>query len=299
MTNENKLHPVIVTIANDKYALSLAVMLKSIEVNLCPNALVKVYILFKDFSEESIKQIDSSINSEVLKLTWIVVNDDGLIDLKVDGHISIDTYYRLLIEDYFPNYSKVIFLDADVIIETSITTLWNLEVRNKHLLAVPLMSKYSGLVSGTRGLPSYKLIGIPGDTRTFNAGVMVLNLDLWRRDSISQTVTKYLKEYKEHILWWDQDGLNAILYDKWQPLHARWNAITSHLIYQQDSLLTKEEFEDVRSAPFIIHYAGPFKPWRSNYEGPFENIFIKYLNELSSNYFNELYNNLKSIKVTQ
>lgn len=211
MTNENKPYPVIVTIANDEYALSLAVMLKSIEVNLKPNTIAKAYILIKNFSEESIKQINNSIKSEILKLNWIVVEDDGLVDLKVDGHISIDTYYRLLIEDYFPQYSKVIFLDADVIIETSITTLWNLEVGNNHLLAVPLTSKYSGFVSGTRGLPSYKLIGIPSDTRTFNAGVMVLNLDLWRRDSISQSVTKYLKKYNEHILWWDQDGLNAIL----------------------------------------------------------------------------------------
>ena len=298
MTNENKPYPVIVTIANDEYALSLAVMLKSIEVNLKPNTIAKAYILIKNFSEESIKQINNSIKSEILKLNWIVVEDDGLVDLKVDGHISIDTYYRLLIEDYFPQYSKVIFLDADVIIETSITTLWNLEVGNNHLLAVPLTSKYSGFVSGTRGLPSYKLIGIPSDTRTFNAGVMVLNLDLWRRDSISQSVTKYLKKYNEHILWWDQDGLNAILYNKWQPIHPRWNAITSHLISQQDSLLTKEEFEDVRTAPLIIHYAGPLKPWRSNYEGPFENIFIKYLNKLSSNYFNKIYDKLTSISAT-
>jgi len=273
MANENKSYPVIVTIANDEYALALAVMLKSIETNLSANTTGRVYILIKDFSKESIMQINNSIQSEKLELNWIVVKDDGIKELKVDGHISIDTYYRLLIEEHFPQYSKVIFLDADVIVETSITELWNLEVDNTHLLAVPLTSKHSGFVNGTRGLPSYKLIGIPSDTRTFNAGVMVLNLNFWRRDSVSQSVIKYLREYNEHILWWDQDGLNAILYNKWQPIHAKWNAITSHLIFQQDSLLTKEEFKEVCSSPFIIHYAGPLKPWHSNYEGPFERIF--------------------------
>ena len=299
MANETNSYPIIVTIANDVYALALAVMLKSVEANLKPKATVKVYILIKDFSKETIKQINDSIKTEFLELNWFVIKDDEIKELKVDGHISIDTYYRLLIEEHFPHYSKVIFLDADVIVKTSITELWDLEIDNIHLLAAPLTSKHSGLVSGARGLPSYKLIGIPSDTRTFNAGVMVLNLNLWRRDSISKLVLKYLREYKEYVLWWDQDGLNAILHNRWKPIHPRWNVITSHFILQEDSLLTKEEFEDVCSAPFIIHYAGPSKPWHCNYEGPFEHIFLDYLNRLSSKFFNKMYTNLKSININK
>ena len=143
MANENKSYPVIVTIANDEYALALAVMLKSIETNLSANTTGRVYILIKDFSKESIMQINNSIQSEKLELNWIVVKDDGIKELKVDGHISIDTYYRLLIEEHFPQYSKVIFLDADVIVETSITELWNLEVDNTHLLACLLYTSPS------------------------------------------------------------------------------------------------------------------------------------------------------------
>ena len=299
MVNSNNSYPVLVTIANDSFALALAVMLKSVELNLKPNTIVKVYILIKDIKKETINQIHNSIQSELLELNWIVVNDDGLKDLKVNGHISIHTYYRLLIEEHFPNFSKVIYLDADVITNTSISELWSLEVGNNHLMAVPLTSKFSGFVCGPRGLPSYKLLGIPSDTRTFNAGVMVLNLDLWRRDSISQSVIKYLRKYNQYVLWWDQDGLNAILYDKWIPMHAKWNAITSHLIAKQDSLMTEKEFDEVYSAPFIIHFAGPSKPWHSNYDGHFESIFIDYLNKLSSRYFNKMYENLKSIKLNQ
>ena len=92
MANENNSYPVVVTIANDEYALALAVMLKSIERNLIPNATVKVYILIKDFSKVAINQINNSIQSEILELNWVVVKDDGIKELKVDGHISIDTY---------------------------------------------------------------------------------------------------------------------------------------------------------------------------------------------------------------
>jgi lipopolysaccharide biosynthesis glycosyltransferase len=285
--------PVVVTIANDEYSLTLAVMLKSIETNLKSGTKAKIYILNKNLNQKSKDQISNSLKSEILELNWVDINEEKIQGLKVDGHISIETYYRLLIEECFPQYSKVIYLDADIVVTTSICELWNLEFNNKHLLAVPISSKKSGFVNGERGLPSYKLLDIPCTTRTFNAGVMVLNLNLWRRDSISQLVIKYLREYKDHVLWWDQDGLNAILYNKWLPLNTKWNAMTSHLISQQDSLLTKIEFEEVCSRPFIIHFAGPLKPWYSNYEGPFQNIFLEYVNELSSNYFTSIYDTLK------
>ena len=286
--------PVVVTIANDKYLLTLAVMLKSIEINLKYDSKAKIYILNNGLNQESKTQISNSLESEILELNWVDVNEEKIQGLKVDGHISIDTYYRLLIEEYFTEYSKIIYLDADVIVKTSICELWNFEFDGKHLLAVPLTSKKSGFVNGERGLPSYKLLDIPSTTRTFNAGVMVLNLNLWRQDLISQSVIKYLRDYNEHVLWWDQDGLNAILYNKWLPISTKWNAITSHLISQQDSLLSKKEFEEVCTTPFIIHYAGPLKPWHSNYEGLFENIFSEYVEKLSSPYFAKMYDELKN-----
>jgi lipopolysaccharide biosynthesis glycosyltransferase len=291
--NNIKSYPIVVTIANDEYSLTLAVMLKSIETNLKYGTKPKIYILNKNLNQKAKEQISNSLTSEILELHWIDINEEKIHGLKVDGHISIDTYYRLLIEEYFPQYPKVIYLDADVIVATSICELWNLEFHNSHLLAVPITSKKSGFVNGERGIPSYKLLNIPSTTRTFNAGVMVLNLTLWRRDLISQSVIKYLREYKEHVLWWDQDGLNAILYNKWLPINTKWNAMAIHLISRQDSLLTKIEFEEVCSKPFIIHYAGPLKPWHSNYKGLFKDIFLEYVNKLCSNYFTKVYEALK------
>lgn len=274
-------------------------MLKSIETNLTFGTKAKIYILNKCLNQKIKDQINGCLQPEILELNWVDIKQESLEGLKVDGHISIDTYYRLLIEEYFPQYSKVIYLDADVVVTTSIYKLWNLEFENKHLLAVPITSKKSGFVNGERGVPSYKLLDIPSTTRTFNAGVMVLNLSLWRRDLISQAVIKYLREYQEHVLWWDQDGLNAILYNKWLPLNTKWNAMASHLISQEDSLLTKTEFEEVCLSPFIIHYAGPVKPWHSNYEGLFEDIFLNYVNKLSSKYFIRMYSALRTINRKQ
>jgi lipopolysaccharide biosynthesis glycosyltransferase len=277
--------PIIVTAANNKYCLPLAVMLKSVEGNLPEDVQATVYILIKQFDKHSKQEVETSLDTNKLKIHWIAVNEARLRGLKVDGHISIDTYYRLLIEDLFPQHSKVIYLDADIIVNSSICELWDNEFEGKHLLATPIAARESGFVSGTRGVPSYKILGIPGTTRTFNAGVMVLNLELWRRDSVSDMVFEYLRKHSEYVLWWDQDGLNAMLHEKWLPLPAIWNVMTGHLnLFStwEDSLLTPKEFHDVWNRPGIIHYAGPSKPWLPNYEGPFYDTFLNYLNKLSS-----------------
>ena len=162
--------------------------------------------------------------------------------------------------------------------------MWRANFKGKHLLAVPMASKKSGIVSGERGLPSYQLLGIPNDTRTFNAGVLILNLKLWRKDNISQQVIQYLIKYHDYVLWWDQDGLNAILYNKWRPLSSIWNVMTNHLdafSTWEDSLLSKRVYQRILKSPAIIHYAGPSKPWHSDYAGQFKNLHTEYATHIS------------------
>jgi lipopolysaccharide biosynthesis glycosyltransferase len=278
-------NPIIVTAANEDYSYPLSVMLKSLEMNLDNECKATVFILFSSFSDQSKKESTDSINPNKLIISWVEVNHDKLHELKIDGHISIATYYRLLIEETFPEFDKVIYMDADLIVTRCICKLWNSTFRKKHLLAVPHAS---------RGLPSYRVLGIPENTRTFNAGVLILNLKLWRKDEISKMVIEYLKKYHEYVLWWDQDGLNAILYDKWVPLSAVWNVMTNHLVTfnsWQDSLLSKQSFRKVWNTPSIIHYAGPSKPWLPNYDGPFQNLFFEYANQLEEIYCINFSNN--------
>ncbi len=272
--------PIIITAANEEYAFPLSVMLKSLESNLEAICHVTINILFENFSESEKNKLTALIDKSKITINWVKINHERLQGLKINGHISIATYYRLLIEETFPHLDKVIYLDADIIINRCICKIWRTGFKGKHLLAVPHASKKSGIVSGERGLPSYKILGIPSDTRTFNAGVLMLNLKLWRRDNISSKVIDYLRKYHEYVLWWDQDGLNAILYDKWQALSATWNVMTNHLATfttWEDSLLSKKVYEQVCKKPAIIHFAGHPKPWHSDYAGLFRNLYFYYV----------------------
>jgi lipopolysaccharide biosynthesis glycosyltransferase len=262
----------IVTAANDDYILPLAVMMHSVSQSLS-DAHANFNILTAGLSSESLCRLEQTLGGLEVNFTEIRVDPSRLEGLKVTGHISVETYFRLLAPEYLPDLDRVLYLDVDIVVRHSVLELYREQFDGMHLLAVPHASKRSGFFSSERGVPSYAALGIPGDRRTFNAGVMLLNLVAWRRTNTTESIVQYLRAFRETVLWWDQDGLNAVLYDKWLPLNAKWNVMTSHFAdfrTAADSLLDEATFEAIRQDPAIIHYSSVPKPWSGSYRGPFQ-----------------------------
>jgi lipopolysaccharide biosynthesis glycosyltransferase len=203
------------------------------------------------------------------------VDPAPLQGVKVNGHISIETYFRILTPSYVNDVDTVLYLDADLLVCHSLLDLWREPLDGSHLLAVPHASKrsaWSAFFSSPGGVPSYSVLGIPGSTQTFNAGVMILDVERWRQTDVTTSVIAYLQKYCAQVLWWDQDGLNAVLHSQWRPLPPKWNVMTSTFASVggwKDSILDAETFDSVRRDPAIIHYCSSSKPWMPAYSGPF------------------------------
>jgi glycosyltransferase involved in cell wall biosynthesis len=125
----------------------------------------------------------------------------------------------------------------------------------------------------------------------FNAGVLVLNLERWRAENISQKVFRYLREYRKYLNFEDQEGLNAVLAGDWGMLDPKWNVQSSILSYARWAASTfKEEIRAVRNDllhnPHIYHFTGPNKPWHLNYEHPAKVKWRYYLEK--TGWFNEI-----------
>lgn len=277
--------PVVASTANNKYALPLAIMLKSLEQKLNAGETVKAYIMFSEFDDTLKKEIERNIDDAKVSLHWLKI-DPGITEgLKTSYWWTQDVYYRILLEELLPRHDKVIYLDADIIVNRSIHELWNMDMEHWHLMAGPHATKEAGLAGGLYGLPVYKVLGIPENTRTFNSGVLVMNLNLWRRDKICRAIFNYLRQYEEHVLWLDQDALNAVLYSKWKQLPYEWNVqledFSAAMAGAVDAFLTQRECMRIMVDPALIHFAGSKKPWMPNFNGLFKDYFLHYLDQLS------------------
>lgn len=270
---------VVVCAADDNYVIPLSVTLKSILVNLSNSQKITCFVIDGGIEEFNKQRILKSLDSEQIAIEWLQPTDAVLNKVKVSGHVTVTTYYRLLIPDLLPQQlRKAIYLDCDLVVNEDLGRLWTIDIGDSYLLAVQDMGIRE--VSNPRGgLHNYQELGIPPNSKYLNAGVMIFNLEKWRTESISAQAIEYLEQNKEHVLNWDQDGVNAVLVGKWRELDPRWNQTPS--IYKcrswRESPFTEDIYNNVIQQPYIIHFATAIKPWHYYCEHPAKDLFFRYL----------------------
>lgn len=271
--------PIIACATDEHYAAPLSVMLISMAQNLGRYSNSIVYIMNAGLSEQTKIRIQQSVKTDKLEIHWVDLPSLKKLELPIFGHISEATYYRLFIAEILP-FEKIIYLDADMLILDDIGILWDLDLNGAWLRAVRQISPKSCFAGSERGLPSYKDLCIPPDTLLFNAGVMLIDLAKWRTNGVASSAVNFLNKFANKVLWWDQDALNALLWDKWTPLPFRWNTMLSLFKYfntWEDSPLSKAEYMQSVSNPAIFHYNSKLKPWHDAYRFPFRKEYFDFL----------------------
>jgi lipopolysaccharide biosynthesis glycosyltransferase len=82
---------------------------------------------------------------------------------------------------------------------------------------------------------------------------MLVDVDRWREDDIGTLVGDYFRQTPD-VMFWDQEGLNAVLSGRWGELDPRWNRMASAGGHRL--------IEGAHTAPWIVHFSGTLKPWR-------------------------------------
>jgi lipopolysaccharide biosynthesis glycosyltransferase len=162
------------------------------------------------------------------------------------------TYHRLLLPQLLPeDVTRAIWLDCDLLVTTDLARLWETDLGGFHLLAVrePIVP----LVSSRYGIRRWQELGLSRDHPYFNAGVMLVDIERWRNDEIGTLAGDYLRQARD-VMFWDQEGLNAVLPGRWGELDPRWNATAS--------ASRRRGAEGAHAAPWIVHFTGALKPWR-------------------------------------
>lgn len=259
----------IVCTIDNSYVQHCAVMLKSL---CCYNSNVNVFIIHNGLTKELTRKLEKFLKPLVECLSFIKIHDSLLSNCPISHHISIATYFRLFIPEVISqDIDKVLFLDADIIIRKNIQSFWETDVRNYSHAAIEAPKK----------LEDKRRLGIPSNSKYFNAGVLLINLKFWREQNIFTKSLNFVVNNFDKIVWWDQDVLNYLLYKHvlivdpvWNVQRAFWNKTFSE---PSDVHVDREALSD----PAILHFSGGWtcKPWHYYCIHPFREEYRQILSQ--------------------
>ena len=178
--------------------------------------------------------------------------------------ITIDTYQRFFVRHFFPNGDRALYLDCDMIIDGSLSHLFDLDLAGYILAAVPIPGSWPRRLGMKEGAPY------------FSAGVLLFNLSAWDEARCPEILLGCVHRHANVLLEADQDALNACLTDRWLALDLIYN-VTSPIFTRPDWLgLSDHELERVKLDARIVHFSGPNKPWNYLGDHPFKDRYWEY-----------------------
>jgi lipopolysaccharide biosynthesis glycosyltransferase len=278
-----------VTGADEEYRLPLAVTISSLLENLSPESQLHLYLLDGGLTPQTRARLSALIDRArpTTRLSWLKVDSREYAHLKVAHreYLSPAAFARLKIPELLPGLDRAIYLDSDVVVHTDLTPLWNVDLQGKAVGAV----QDSGIpvVGAQLGIQSHDALGLEPERPYFNSGVLVMDLNAWRKHDIPERALAYLTTYADQLNTCDQEGLNAALCGHWHSLDLHWNVTTeffnvedllpSSPMYEDFRRRVRNEKADVCAAPSIIHFTSSAKPWNGTSHHPMRGWFFHYL----------------------
>lgn len=259
----------IVCVTDNNYVQHCGVMLTSLFEN-NKGEEIHIYLLTEGLSEASKKSIENIIFNYNGYFHYYIIDKSYFekCPIRKGDHVNIAAYYRLVISSVLPlEITNVLYLDCDLIIRKTLKEIFDINLKNKALAAVNELSACRH--------DSFVRLQYDSSYGYFNSGVLLVNLEYWRKNNIENKLFNYINMYHDRIVFHDQDILNAVLYNQWLPLSPKWNMIEP--FYYASIEPTNIEINSLLKAPSILHYTWKRKPWHITCTHPLKKDYFKYL----------------------
>lgn len=264
-----------------RYIKHTAVALASI-INFCSTSSLRIQLLVYDIDRQHTDRLNDWLCSKQVSVNFIEVNPADLAGAYVHGHVSLATYFRLMLPELLsPSLDRCLYLDSDLVVCGPLDELFEIDLAGRPIAAVedPYVSQDN--------FPIFD-----SSKPYFNAGVMIYGLHQTREIRLVEKCLDFLKKNQKPLRYWDQDVLNFYLKDNWLPLHPRWNRQArwdqaerwnqQFVRYRRGDggrICTHEEISEAIKAPRIIHFSTASKPWIARCTHPLSKLYWDFIQD--------------------
>lgn len=260
----------VVLAADDGYVPMVTTTVYSMIKNASTDFCYDVVILEKDITENN-KNLMRDFFKKFSHLDIRFINVGSLIgsyDLSTsNAHISIETYYRFLIQEVLPFYDKVLYLDSDLIVCGDVSELFSTDMGSNLVGAVTDIDYLGNLDmnGGDRMRYSKDVLAMADPFGYFQAGVLLMNIKELRQ---LFSFDRWLEVASNpQYIYDDQDILNSYCQGRVTYLDFSWNVMVDcggriAKVFTFAPASVYDAYMESYRHPNIIHYAGFEKPWK-------------------------------------
>lgn len=191
---------------------------------------IHVYVIEEKISAENKAKLNILAKKHNRNIHFIPmpdVNKTQKLGLKkVRKDWIFNSYCRLFLDEILPkDLQRVLYMDSDVLVTGDLTELWNTD-----------MTGYCAAgVMDCLGEKYYELLGLNDKAKYCNSGVILQNLDLWRRSNIGNRVRDYVHKNDGYVFFMEQSVYNAVFQGEILILPPKYNTYTlmQYLSYKE------------------------------------------------------------------
>lgn len=222
---------------------------------------IDFYILHHDLNQEHMDDLRNSF----LRCTFhfIEVKEEEFKEFPISSRYPLEIYYRLFASDLLPKtLDRILYLDVDIVVIQSLMELYNMDFeRNLYIASSHVNERMTHL--------NAKRLGLKEDVPYINTGVLLMNLELLRKQLNKQDILNYVNAYKKNLVLFDQDVLTALYGDKAKLVDYRKYNLSERMMnfYNLRNPKSRIDLDWVKKNSVIIHYCGRMKPWNGKYIG--------------------------------
>lgn len=229
------------------------------------------YVLTDYLSEKARGKFDKLSAFYSCETQIITIDKHCFNGLTVSERFPVSMYYRFLLPEMLPDENKVLYLDCDIIVRKSLKEMYDTNLDSMSIAAVVGQS--------FDDIFTENLLQI--STKYFNSGVLLMNLDYWRRNNIANKLIEWIKSNPEKCTLPDQNALNKVLegtvvyLDYTYNFQEGWFGEMSRKVHFKKWDLIRKIAQD----PTIVHFCEAEKPWFIECTNPYREDFVYFANK--------------------
>lgn len=245
---------------------------------------INIFFLYTDIEEAQLQKLKKQVEQKGHYIKFI----EGESIFRKLEEKGIPTYhgsYMNLVKVYIAtitqvSFDRVLWIDCDTIVTGDIKFFYDIRLDNKPI----------AMCCDTMR-PEYKRsVGVKRDEPYYNSGIVLFDMKQWNAAKCEQRLESYLRDKRASFVLAEQDLFNIVLKSEIYELPCKCNYITPMVMHDYKQICsvyrmnekcfyTKEQYDEAKMTPIIVHYAGDGygRPWFITSTHPYRNIFCDYM----------------------